>query len=771
MNKITFLIPAILLLLLTLVMFGNVIFSSQNIILSSAGTDIFLHFFHWREFGFSQLRSANLALWNPYIFSGAPFLGAFQSALLYPLNTIYMFLPVQKTINIDIALHIFLSGLFMYLWAFQRKLHPLSCFLSAVLFMFCGAHFLHIYAGHLAPLCTMAWVPLLFLAIDGLFEYRSFNWCLLGIFAITMQILAGYPQYLFYTTIAAVLYYGFCIIKARERFKITLGILTMYAGALALGAVQVLTGIQAASESVRAGGVPFKFASMFSFPPENFITFFVPNFFGDNVYFPYWGRCYLWEMSTFAGITGLFLALYASFYAEKNLRRFSVTTALLLLLLALGAHTPLFGFLYKWIPGFDLFRGSSKFVLPASLFIALLAGIGLDRIIRFQLIPKSIIICVLSVAVFFIAVAFYLQYALVAEPVNKLWHSIFQSIQATGESYLLREYKINSAFISQAGIFTAKNMLIAARICLLVALLFILRRFSRRISYIIALVAIAEVFLFAKHSLAHFDFSLIQPPTLKKLSVEHPGDYRILYLDNPNNTMLFRTRNIWGYDQCVLKRYAEFMAFTQGRNIKEATLTPELVYFHPLYKMLRCRYIFPKNNTGINIIDSQATMPRLLLIHDWLLISKRDDIFAKLQNPSFNPYKTVILEKEPDPLPVESSQQETVRIINSSTDHLTIEALLSSPAILVITDNYSKGWRVRPLRQSIQKKYEVMPANYILCSIPLSSGYHYFRLEYVPGGFEAGKWITLISLIIYIFLVGRTLRNKFKTPPNAKAGF
>lgn len=754
-------ISAILLLLLVLFMFPDTLFSPQEIILSKAGTDIFLHFFHWREFGFSQLRNGNLALWNPYIFSGAPFLGAFQSALLYPLNIIYIFLPVQKAINIDIALHIFLSGLFMYLWAFQRKLHPLSCFLSAVLFMFCAAHFLHIYAGHLAPLCTMAWMPLLFLAIDGLFESRSFKWCLLGIFALTMQILAGYPQYLFFTTVAVALYSGFCIIKARRRFKIALGILTMYIGALALGAVQILSGMEAAKESIRAGGVSFKFASMFSFPPENFITFFVPNFFGDNFYFPYWGRCYLWEMSIFTGITGLFLALYASFYAEKSLRRFSVTMVLLLLIIALGAHTPLFGFLYKWIPGFNLFRGSSKFILPASLFIALLAGIGLDRTIRFQLIPKPIITCAVSIAIFFMVAAFYLQYALAAEPANKFWHSVFQSIRATGESYFLREHRINPAFIPQAGIFTAENMLIAARICLLVALLFILRRFSRRISYIIALVAIAEIFIFAKHSQAHFDFSLLQPSTLKKFSAEHPGDYRILYLNNPNNTMLFGMRNIWGYDQCVLKRYAEFMAFTQGRNIQEMPLATDSVYYHPLYNMLRCRYIFPRDNTDISITDSGVTMPRLLLIQDWLLISKRDDIFASLQSPSFSPHKTVILEKEPHPLPAKSPQQGTVRIINSSTDYLTIEALLSGPEILVITDNYSKGWRVKPLRRGIQKQYEVMPANYILCAIPLSGGHHYFRLEYVPWGFELGKWITLISLIIYIFLAGRALRHKF----------
>ena len=56
--------------------------------------------------------------------------------------------------------------------------------------------------------------------------------------------------------------------------------------------------------------------------------------------------------------------------------------ALVLLLLALGSHTPLFRLLYDCVPGFNRFRGMSKFAVQASAFIVLLSGIGLDRLIR-----------------------------------------------------------------------------------------------------------------------------------------------------------------------------------------------------------------------------------------------------------------------------------------------------------------------------------------------------------------------------------------------------
>ncbi len=60
----------------------------------------------------------------------------------------------------------------------------------------------------------MVWAPLLFCAIDGLIRERSTLWYLVGVLAITMQILSGFPQYVFYTAIAAGLYSLLRLIKA-----------------------------------------------------------------------------------------------------------------------------------------------------------------------------------------------------------------------------------------------------------------------------------------------------------------------------------------------------------------------------------------------------------------------------------------------------------------------------------------------------------------------------------------------------------------------------
>jgi hypothetical protein len=167
------LLAAAILLGFTLVVFADVLFvwgDRSDTAVSLAHNDIALQYAAWRDFGFTQLRHGHFPLWNPHIYSGAPYFGGMQSGLLYPLNFQYLFLPLARAINAGVALHVFLGGLFMYLWARQRRLKFLACLFCGVLWMFCGQHYCHIMAGHLTGLISTAWLPLLFLTLDGLFE-------------------------------------------------------------------------------------------------------------------------------------------------------------------------------------------------------------------------------------------------------------------------------------------------------------------------------------------------------------------------------------------------------------------------------------------------------------------------------------------------------------------------------------------------------------------------------------------------------------------------
>jgi hypothetical protein len=741
------LIAVAILLGLTIAMFGDVLFASKSIVLSE-GSDLSILFIPLRHFGFSELRQRNLALWNPHIYSGTPFLGTFQSALLYPLNFPYLVLSLPKAINLDIALHIFLLGMFMYLWAWHRKLHPLACLLSSILLMFCGAHFMHISAGHLTILSSAVWAPLIFLSIDGLFEKRSLGWVFLGMFAVSMQIFAGYPQYVFCTAVAAAIYSAFCIVRAKQRGIIALGLIGIFAGGIALGAVQLFTGIHAAGESVRSTGLPsYGFSALFSFPPENLITLLAPGFLGNIRSIPYWGRWYLWEMSLFVGVTGFVLAIYGAIYGDRNIRRFSVPMVIILTLLAFGAYTPLFKILYKWVPGFNKFRGSSRFLFQVSLFLIMLAGIGIDHIIRRGNVNRRTPFVVLIAGVLVGIAAVSIHHSAAAVNPAGLWQQIMRAVYEPFAVSVPEKIYISADFIKKTGLFASKSLMISAGTLLLLSALFFLTRVSNKAACAIALLAVVEIFVFARTSRPTFDFTTTQLPGLKSFLAEHPGDYRILQFQNPNSAMSLGTYDIWGYDPCRLGRYAQFIAFTQRREF-------ELSRYHRLYRMLRCRYAFATAGDKIRVTEFNDIMPRLQLIQDYVVIPDRNQIFRAMEDTAFDPRRKVILETLPDPEPVKSEEKGTAKILNSSTDHLTIEANLPNPAILLITDAYSKGWRARALPGSIQKQYDVMPANYVLRAIPLSAGHHRIRVEYLPMAFRVGKWISIVSVIIYVGLLG-----------------
>ena len=128
----------------------------------------------------------------------------------------------------------------------------------------------------------------------------------------------------------------------------------------------------------------------------------------------------------------------------------------------------------------------------------------------------------------------------------------------------------------------------------------------------------------------------------------------------------------------------------------------------------------------------------------------RDDIFALLKNSDFDFRNELILESAPSPEPDPQGAEGQVKIIDSSSDHLTIEAHLPSAALLLVTDTYSKDWHATPLAGSSQPIYNVMPADYCLRAIPLGAGDHKLRLEYLPSSFVIGRMTTCVGLILFL---------------------
>src|ERR1051326_8703606 len=106
----------------------------------------------------------------------------------------------------------------------------------------------------------------------------------------------------------------------------------------------------------------------------------------------------------------------------------------------------------------------------------------------------------------------------------------------------------------------------------------------------------------------------------------------------------------------------------------------------PAFSMLRCRFVFPSGAGARFYETTTPPLPRALLVERCRVLTNQDLILSALTSADFNPREVVILESPPDPYPQPALEKGTVRILDTSTDDLTIEAHLKSPAILLITD-------------------------------------------------------------------------------------
>jgi hypothetical protein len=247
---------------------------------------------------------------------------------------------------------------------------------------------------------------------------------------------------------------------------------------------------------------------------------------------------------------------------------------------------------------------------------------------------------------------------------------------------------------------------------------------------------------------------------------QHPGDYRIANTHNPNSALSLRIHDLWGNDPNVLLRYAQFMAPTAGLDPDKATQYLPFRGLHPWHAMVRCQFAFVQAGDGkIDVHKAQVPpLDRLHLIRNYRVLTTRDEMFAAMNAPTFDPRSEVILETEPNPIPASGGTNDEVKLLESGADYLSVEASLTAPAILLITDNYAKGWRVRSVGPPAQPEYRILPANYFLRAIPLAAGHHRIRVEYVPAGFVIGKWISVAAVLGWLALLGWQLRKRFKLP-------
>lgn len=772
------------LLAIVLSIFGWNLFSKTTVY-SQPGTDIYAQYIYQQSFihmeatrdypvgpVWKEMPPFNLPLWNPYTYGGHSFVGDSQSAIFYPLTWMVARFTPATALNLLMAFHTFLIGFGLYAWAAWRGLRPFAAFVGGVIAMLGGVYYMHVYAGHMSNLGSMAWTPFVFLGIDAWMRTHRVKWVVLAAAAAALQVYAGHAQYVYYTAIVAGLYSLLFLWKAERRCATILGLLAIYPLAVTFAAVQLLPSYGSMMESVRAGGTNIDFAKMFGLPPENLLTYIAPWFYGGTDSVPYWGRCYLWEMQLYVGVAGLALAAFGLGGQRKGERwRWGALLAAVVIL-AFGANVPaLYKILYNIVPFYSSFRGASKFMFFAGLLGALLAAMGLNRLLNKE--KPAVSWGGAFAALGAVCVIFGFMFA--SKSMSGAWQSISAWMLRSGESYLPADiWTTQPAVTSAALALSGSSLLIGGGLLVVAGLLLIAARKLPQAAWALGAMVAVELYVFAQINTKSFSIADIHGGQVQGFLEKNKGDYRTLNLIAPISGMAWRSEGVWGNEPSVLKRYAEFITFTQGGNPDHAN---QYVNFSRvdsrLFGMLRARVAFEPDGRNIKVtplVQDKDAFGRFYIVSSYEVIKSRDAIFKRLADPTFDLKQQVILEKEPNPQPEQAAVEYTVRLLGQTNDQWTLEVICNRATMLVMTDAWSRDWRAVTLPGSVQTNYEVIPANYILRAIPLAQGRHVLRIEYAPWGLSTGKRITFASIIFFgLLLAFPSWRRKLRLETDESA--
>src|SRR5882672_10605321 len=357
-------------------------------------SDQYIAGYAFREFAASTLRTTgHFPLWNPYLFGGMPYIAAMHGDIFYPTFLLRMVMPTDVAMTWGFIIHIFLAGLFTYVFLRGLGYGFYGALVGGLAYMMSGQIASSVSPGHDGKLFVSALFPLaLWMLHKGIREGKNWSW---GAFALIvgLSVLSPHPQLLQYMLLTAGAYALFLAFATLEGVKLPRAVAIRRLGAallavivgLAIGAVQYLPVREYVKWSPRAGGLSdYAAATSYAWPPEELLNAYLPQFSGmlEN----YWGRNGIHLHSDYIGAVVLMLAGAAFIGLRADPRRKQIlfwSMALLVSLLwSLGSATPFYHIPYAIVPGTKYFRAPATIFFVGTLAIAILACAGAERFVE-----------------------------------------------------------------------------------------------------------------------------------------------------------------------------------------------------------------------------------------------------------------------------------------------------------------------------------------------------------------------------------------------------
>ena len=740
----------ILVVLPALVLFGPMLITGRSLFW---GTPI-LQFVPWREFALETIRNGHFPLWNPGLGMGAPLIANYQSAVFYPPNWVLLLTGSAWGHGLLVLLHIIWAGLGMLFLVRKLKMGVFPQMLAGITFSL--SSYLVSRASFLSINAAAAWLPWILLAAhtmtramvqDGLQrDLRRIRPTLLLALPLALQWLAGHAQTSWYSLLLAIVWVSwFSFRQARFRgfLRAAAGFLVASLIAFAISAIQLLPTLEYLIHSQRASELSLEAAFSYSFWPWRFLSFLMPNLFGNPASGNYWGYANFWEDAVYIGTLPLLLAVLGALRGLRD-KKYSSLTQLLLFgtffsfTFALGKNTPIFPYFFENIPTFDLFLAPTRWSLLGVFCLALLAGMGAELWLQRELVPLFWVrlgtvgsAAVSAVALLSALFMPDLQTTFVpAIATAGLWLMIF------GALAWRRRIRPNAAWPLIAGVLLAIDLVLAG-----VGLNPTLENNYFEGKSELSAIVDNEHRVYMPAAIEHnlkfdkthrFDTFF---PGIDWVEVRNAG--------LPNVTMLDGIASANNFDPLLSRWYT---AWIEQLELAQQAQLPALM------DLMDIGWLVVENDNpplGIEYKQLEAHQ-RVRLVSNAKWVDSEEDALIEMFADGVDVQNTVILLGDAQaPAAVQAiapfANGDFNILEDENPNHVIIEVSAAGRVWLILSDQWYPGWTVT----IDDAEAEILRANYLFRGVMLPPGNHIVEFKYSPSSFNIGGLISLSAILVF----------------------
>jgi len=688
-NKINNFYIALILLAIIIISHIDIIVAPLGQYFSSLDLKDLNYYINIRQYGFDSILSGIFPLWTTRLFCGIPFFANSETSIFYLPNIIFFFLPVCKALNLSLIIHFFILSFGVFLWINNKIKDKFVSVIVAIISVFVSNFYLHACASHLSNITTVVWFPFLLYFYDKTFEKKSYFYIFIVSFILSLQIFAGHYQYIYYSALISFLY---ILVFCRNKHTI-ITLISSYFISVLLCLVQFLPNLDFYFEGARRLG------ALNYFSLHTIFSYLITSFFPTTI--PYTSTWY-WETSNYIGVGSIVIILLTIVHIHNK----DILKYLCIVLIIYFLSFNFFSKIANMIPFWSSFRSPIKLNFFVTFFMLPILAYGIKYLLSNETkINKYFIL-------FFLF--FPLLIALFKNNIINILITFFDVLKNVKLVNFLSVIPL--IFIS----FFALNMFFKRYFFAKVILILLLI-----IEPIIVMRQYSKLFIFNND----YKYEYTQVEDFNK---------QVRFFSNDYYNLKYNSENISGSSPDALVNYLRFMKYLeQDFNRKN------------ILGLLRCEYIVDDKTKHVDKVGIK-TLNRLNVCYDYKIETNKEKIFKLLSQKDFDIFDTVVLEKQPQ-YEITEKGEYNLNFLYFDENSIEFECETTKPAIILYTDNYSRGWIAYNI-DNPKEKYEIIPADYIYKAISINEGKHKIRIEYNPKSFVIGLWISIISWIIYILL-------------------